>query len=295
VAAVTAKAVGPVRDGAADRPVLSFGVVADPQYADVTPAGTRHYRQSVAKLTEAIAHFNDCELAFGVNLGDLIDRDWASYDAILEPLAQSRHPFHHVLGNHDFDLADAEKHRVPERLGRTQRYAAFERDAWWFVVLDTNDISLYAHPQNTPAHAEARATYERIVATGAPQAQTWNGGVGERQLAWFEATCRAAAKAGQRVIAMAHHPVYPPDAHNAWNSEQLLALLSRHGNVVAWLNGHNHAGAFAVFEDVPCVTFRGMVETERTNAYAVLRLFDDRLEIVGHGREPSREVPFRRA
>jgi hypothetical protein len=88
--------------------------------------------------------------------------------------------------------------------------------------------------------------------------------------------------------------VFPEDAHNAWNARQLLAVLSRHRHVVAWLNGHNHAGALGVFEEVPCLTFRGMVETEQTNAYAVVHLQADRLEVVGHGREPSRTFPFRR-
>ncbi|MCZ7640485.1 MAG: metallophosphoesterase [Verrucomicrobia bacterium] len=204
--AAAANGIRPLQVRAADRPALSFGVVADPQYADIAPAGTRHYRQSVAKLSEAVAHFNKRDLAFAVNLGDLIDRNWASFEAILEPLARCRHRFHHVLGNHDFDVADADKPRVPARLGRTARYGSFELGAWAFVVLDTNDVSLYAHPENSPAHAEARTAYERFAATGAPNAQTWNGAVGERQLEWFEATCRAAALADRRVIVMAHHP-----------------------------------------------------------------------------------------
>lgn len=202
LAAAGSSGLRPARVRAAGRPTLSFGLVADPQYADVDPAGTRFYRQSIGKLTEAVAHFNGCDLAFGVNLGDLIDRHWA---------------------------------------------------------------------------------------------RTWNGAVSDRQLQWFEATCQTAAQAGQRVIVMAHHPVHPADDHNAWNFPQLLEVLSRNRNVVAWFSGHNHAGALGVFEGVPCLTLRGMVETERTNAYAVVHLHADRLEVVGHGREPSRELPFRGA
>jgi len=287
--------VGTARVQASERPTLSVGLVADPQYADVDPAGTRFYRRSIAKLTEAVAHFNERDLAFAVNLGDLIDRHWSSYEAILAPLARSRHAFHHVLGNHDFDVADAYKLRVPERLARAQRYGVIERGAWRFVLLDTNDLSLYAQPENTAAYAEARAAYGRFVATGAGNAQTWNGAVSDRQLRWFEATCQAAAQAGQRVIVMAHHPVHPVDDHNAWNFPQILEVLSRNRNVVAWLNGHNHAGAFGVFEGVPCLTLQGMVETEQTNAYAVAHLHADRVELVGHGRETSRELPFRGA
>jgi len=37
----------------------------------------------------------------------------------------------------------------------------------------------------------------------------------------------------------------------------------------------------------------GMVETAGQNAFAVLHLYADRFEFVGHGREPSRECLFR--
>lgn len=63
----------------------SFGVVADPQYADIPDRGRRSYRASVGRLTEAVADFNRRDLDFCVNLGDAIDRDWGSFDAILAP------------------------------------------------------------------------------------------------------------------------------------------------------------------------------------------------------------------
>lgn len=285
----------PAVQGAGDAATVSLGLVADPQYADAPPLGTRFYRQSPGKLAAAVAHFNTLDLACCVNLGDFIDHDWASFDPLLAVLAKSRHPFHHVLGNHDFEVADDEKGRAPGRLGLTQRYYAVERGPWCFVMLDTNDVSLYAHPERTPAHAAAQAALRRYAAAGVRSAQSWNGAVGEGQLGWLEATCTAAAKAGRRVVVCAHHPVLPDDVHNAWNAARLLEVVDRHRNVVAWLNGHNHAGAFAVRDGVPFLTLKGMVETESTNAFAVARLHPDRLELIGHGREPSREVGFRRA
>jgi hypothetical protein len=63
--------------------------------------------------------------------------------------------------------------------------------------------------------------------------------------------------------------------------------------VVAWFNGHHHAGGFAQVEGLPCVTFHGMVETPDTNAFATARFLADRMILAGHGREPSRELIFR--
>jgi 3',5'-cyclic AMP phosphodiesterase CpdA len=209
IAAASSPFVRSASPQAASQPTVSLGLVADAQYAEAEPLGTRFYRQSVAKLTETVKHFNRLELAFCVGLGDLIDRDWQSYDAILAALAASRHPFHHVLGNHDFEVGGNRKADVPRRLGLTQRYYALERGPWCFVMLDTNDISLYAHPESTPAHAEALVALKRLAATGALNAQTWNGAVSDRQLQWFETTCQSAAKARRRVVVLAHHPVHP--------------------------------------------------------------------------------------
>jgi hypothetical protein len=44
---------------------------------------------------------------------------------------------------------------------------------------------------------------------------------------------------------------------------------------------------------VPFVTLKGMVETKNTNAFSTLRLYDDRIALIGHGREPSREFAIR--
>lgn len=278
---------------ARDASVLRFAVVADPQYADIAPAGTRFYRRSPAKLAEALAHFDTRPVAFGVNLGDLIDRDWASYDVMLDLFGKCRHRFHHVPGNHDFDVADAFKRRVPARLGWERGYGRFEVGAWCFVVLDTNDVSTYAHPEGSPEKAAAAAELRRITALGWRQAQAWNGGVGAAQLAWFEATCQEAAQAGRRVVVLAHHPLFPDDPHLVWNAATLQDVVRRHRHVVAWLNGHNHAGAFGIHAGVPCLTFRGMVETDATNAFAEVELRPDRMIVTGHGREPSRDIALR--
>src|SRR5690606_18406324 len=52
---------------------LRFGLVTDLHYADKPAAGTRHYRQTLAKLAEAAAQFQSAEVDFVAELGDLID------------------------------------------------------------------------------------------------------------------------------------------------------------------------------------------------------------------------------
>jgi hypothetical protein len=112
-------------------------------------------------------------------------------------------------------------------------------------------------------------------------------------MTWFDRTCAEARAARRKVIVLAHHPVFPANEHNLWNADEVLALMDRHRHVVAWINGHNHAGAFGEQNGVPCVTMRGMVETRDTTAYATARVLSDRIVLTGHGREPSRELKFR--
>lgn len=283
----------PAVAGANSLPVARLGLVADPQYADQDPVGTRFYRQSISKLAEAIDSFNARDLDCCVNVGDLIDKHWASFDEIFKPLSRSRHAFHHVLGNHDFDVADEFKARVPKRLGLKRRYYAVQMDGFCLVMLDTTDVSPYAHPEASKESAAATTELKRLVATGAINAQSWNGAVSETQLKWFEDTCRQAARARRSVLVFSHHPVFPPDRHTAWNSDALLKVVERSRNIVAWFSGHNHAGAFGIHDDVPFVTLKGMVETKTTNSFATLNLWPDRMTLVGFGREESRELAFR--
>ena len=292
-ASVATTVAAPLLMGASRAPKLRLGLVADPQFADIEPSKTRFYRKSIGKLAEAVEHFNGLDLDGCVNLGDLIDRHWESFDEVLKPLSRSRHKFRHLLGNHDFELPDEFKARVPRRLGLKNRYYSVRAGAFCLVMLDTTDISPYSLPKDSKESIAATAELHRLAATGAANAQSWNGAVGERQLAWFEDTCRQAAASKRKVVVFAHHPVFPRDNHNEWNAEALLGVVERNRNVVAWINGHNHAGSFGVHEGVPFITLKGMVETGDTNAFAVVTLHPDRLELVGHGREPSRELALR--
>lgn len=279
----------------AERQGFDIGLVADAQYADIADKGTRFYRKSPGRLTEAVEHFNGRELEFCAHLGDLIDRDWKSFDEITKPFATSRQRWYHLLGNHDFEVLDELKPRVPERIGLKQRHYFFDVRDVRFVVLDTNEVSTYAHPVGTPEQAAGAAQLKRLEAAKAPQAKSWNGSVAPAQLAWFEQGCASARAIGHKVIVLAHHPVAPDLEHNAWNATELLAIVERQRNVVAWLNGHNHAGNFAEVSGVPFVTMHGMVETADTTAFATARILADRMIIAGHGREPSRELVFRRS
>ncbi len=292
-AAAGAVASAPFVSRGATTDGFEIGLVADAQYADVETKGTRFYRKSIERLGSAVEHFNGRPLAFCAHLGDLIDREWKSFDEVLQPLARSRYRWHQLLGNHDFEVLDADIGRVPQKLGMPWRYGSFDQGAFRFVLLDTNDVSTYAHAVGTPERAAAEEELARVTNAKLLQAKPWNGALGRAQLAWLDRTCTEAKTAHKKVIVFAHHPVFPDNPHNLWNAADVLALLDRHAHVVAWINGHNHAGAYAERQGVPFLTLRGMVETAETSAFATAKILADRIVLTGHGREPSREMKFR--
>ena len=81
--------------------------------------------------------------------------------------------------------------------------------------------------------------------------------------------------------------VAAPSVLNALNREEILDVIDAHDNVTAFINGHDHGGAFGVRKGVPYVTMPGML-SGATNAYGIAHLYKDRLEIDGYGRVPSR-------
>ncbi len=275
-----------------DSASFSFGVIADAQYCDADPAGTRYYRASEQKLAECVKQLNDLDLAFVIHLGDFIDRDFQSFARLLPVFEQIKAPRYHALGNHDFAVDAAQLKDVPAALGMSDRHYAFQHAAWRFIVLDGNDLSLYGRPEGSPQHQEAQKVYAALLQKEAANAQSWNGAVGDVQLRWLDQQLVEAEKTEQRVIIFCHFPVFPENPHNLWNSEQVLTVLESHRNVVAYLNGHNHAGNYSQKQRVHYVTLPGMVETADSNAFAVVHVRSNGLELQGFGRTPNRVLPF---
>lgn len=275
---------------AQEGPLFRFGIVADPQYAPVPPKGTRYYANSLWKLSEAVQAFNDQELAFVATLGDIIDRHWESYSHILPVYDRLQHPHHFVLGNHDFEVAGDYLHAVLREVGLERAYYSFRLPGWRFVVIDGNEISLFANPKGSETHATAQARLAAMVERKAVNAQPWNGGMSDTQLAWLEAELGEAEAAGERVVAFGHYPVFPEDMHNMWDYERFLEIVTRSPSFAAFMNGHNHAGNYDVNQGKHFVNFKGMVETPAETAYSVVEVHADRLEIKGVGLEESRAL-----
>lgn len=273
------------------KPVLRFGVIADPQYADIPPKGTRHYAASLGKLDAAIAELNQHDdLAFTLTLGDLIDRNFASFDPVLACYSRLKSPHRIILGNHDFDMPDADKPRVLEKLRLTTAHQSFPQGKWRIITIDGTSVSTYRYPETDPRTAEARKILSEMEARGLPNAQNWNGAVSPAQLVWLEEELQAAKAAGQRVILAGHYPLQPTgDAHLLWNADAVVEIINRHPHVAAYLNGHDHRGGYTSAGKCHYINFKGMVETATDNAFAIVTCYEDSISVEGFGPEPDRE------
>ncbi|WP_075290162.1 metallophosphoesterase [Pararhizobium arenae] len=275
-------------------PLLRFGIIADPQYADLgpDPALNRYFRKSLDRVAEAIEVFNGEELDFVVTLGDIIDRGFENFDDILPLYEKSRHPTYFLLGNHDYAVSAQHLPAVAGRVGLERGYYDLVIGQYRLVFLDGSDVSVFSAPVNDPRTALAKERLSALKQTGARNAQTWNGSLGDEQLTWLASVLAKADVDGEQVIVFNHYPVFPPNRHNMWDSQRILDTLAKFESFTVYFCGHNHDGDFGLLHGRPFVTVKGMVDTPEHNAFTIVSVFTDRIEIEGYGREESRVVPL---
>ncbi|WP_440873678.1 metallophosphoesterase [Thalassotalea sp. PLHSN55] len=277
-------------------PDVSIGIIADCQYHPGEHRRERHFNLSAGKLEQAVATLNEQSIDWSIHLGDFIDKDFESYQTLLPIWHQLDQQGYHVLGNHDFSVEESLKLTVPDTLSMPARYHDFSQNNWRFIVIDGNDLSLYAYPKASEQHLASAQAFEDFQSTLATKKKlhTYNGALGKKQLAWLKTVLADAEKNNQQVVLFSHFPVYPANAHNLWNDSEIVTLLEQYPNVFAWFNGHNHGGNYGFKNGIHYVTFKAMVNTTK-NAFSVANFYPDKIEILGFGRQQNMVLPRKKA
>ena len=268
---------------------FKIGVISDCQYCDCDVKWDRYYKKAPQRLEEAIAILNKDSLDYTIHLGDFIDKDFESLDSILPIWKKLKSPSYHVLGNHDFEVKDSLKEEVIKQLNLKNRYYSFVKNDWRFIVLDGNDLSYHGALTRTKKE-QTDSLFNLLKNKELPYLKKWNGALSSDQLTWVKGELDAAVKDNQKVGFYCHFPIFPIDQHNIWNREQFLSLIKPYDNVKIFFNGHNHAGAYQIENNVHYVTFKGMVDTKNTSAFAKVKFEKDTVSIEGFYREPSRKL-----
>ena len=229
-------------------PLVSFGLVADVQYADVEDGwdfhhtSQRYYRNALPQLRAVVAQWlcvatseealPPLTLRFAVNLGDLIDgknrpastsrQALDATKAAWAPFVEAVGPVHHLIGNHElynFPTATLER----DLLYQQRRYYAFQvPDApqFCFLVLDCYGLSILGRDESDPVYQEALTLLRRVnpnenlnSPTGLVNEQrrfvAFNGAVDQEQKQWLKKTLVQATTKGQHVVLFTHIPIRP--------------------------------------------------------------------------------------
>ncbi len=262
---------------------VRFGLVTDSHYADADPVGTRFYRESLAKLGEAVAALRDAGASFLGVLGDIKDmapnepeaRTLSHLARIEAEIQRFGGPTYHVLGNHDMD--NISKPQMLSGISNTgiapdRSYYAFSHQGLRLIVLD----ACYSESGRDYDHGQF------------DWRETW---IPAAEVAWLEQELSAAH---EPVIVLAHQRLDAEGDLHVKNSPEVRAVLERSKKVLAVFTGHDHAGAWAQVNGIHYYTQRAVVEGSGLdhNAYTMVEVDAARhIAVTGYRTAVSRDMP----
>jgi predicted phosphodiesterase len=267
---------------------VRFGVVTDIHF----PTAPDARQTAAAALQACVDRCNAESVDLVVQLGDLIEQGYTTFDAPLEILAGLDCDLVHVLGNHDFDVADERLADVPSRLGLRSRYYAFSQGNVRFVILDGNDISLHAHPPGSRPRRMAESMLAWLIKQAAPEGEPWNGALTRNQAEWLDRQLREADQAGEAAAILNHFPVWPRSRFALWNGVEILDILTRHRSVALYVNGHAHEAAQVDHQGIRFVTAPALAIPANQTPLTLVEMGEGGIDVqflslqVGPGSDP---------
>lgn len=239
-------------------PMLRVGLITDLHYADKAPAGSRHYRETLGKLSEAALHFEKEKPNFVVELGDLIDaadsvaveqRYLKTINKEFSAVSKERH---YVLGNHCVDTLT--KQEFLGEVGQKKSYYSFDRGGIHFVVLDSCFRS--------DGEPYSRKNFKWTDAN-----------VPLKELEWLQADLKSTDK---KTIVFAHQRLDVSNSHGVRNCEEVRKVLQATDQVLAVFQGHSHKNDHKEIAGIHYCTLVAMVEGSgaESNGYSVMSVTD---------------------
>ena len=273
--------------GAKRRRALRFGILTDTHYSDREVGGTRHYRDSLQKMQEAIDEFNRANVDFIIELGDMKDmpksadpaKTLADLDRIEAIFQQFDGATYHVLGNHDMDCISKEEflaHTTNTGRAKGKSYYSFAARGVRCIVLDANF--------NAGLSPYCRGNFDWTSAQIPPQ-----------QLEWLEAELKA--HTGEPTLIFLHQLLDYFSGVNknvcVSNAADIVAILESHPQVLAVFQGHHHPGHYSHRNGIHYITLSGMIEkaAPEHNSFAIVELSTaGNITLTGYHDCPSRKL-----
>ncbi|XP_035214887.1 manganese-dependent ADP-ribose/CDP-alcohol diphosphatase-like isoform X2 [Stegodyphus dumicola] len=179
------------------------------------------------------------------------------------------------------------------------------------ISLDCFDISVLGYDTHHPSYKEASAilttmhghnVFDDWDCNGTLEGldvrfQQMNGAVGAEQMEWLDRELKESDELGQKVIVFGHVSLCPDSTDWScllWNYDEVMNIFHRYKCVVAYFSGHSHVTGYARdSHGISYIVFTGIVETPpETSAFSTVSVYEDRVEVNGHGLENSYILPF---
>jgi predicted phosphodiesterase len=265
-------------DSSPDTPPLAvrFGLVTDLHHADKPPAGSRYYRETLGKLSEATEQFAKDKPDFLVELGDFIDAA-ESVDIELGYLKRINREFsaiadrrHYVLGNHCVDMLT--KPEFLAAVKQDQSYYSFDQGGVHFILLDSCFRS-----DGTPY--------------GRKNSQWTDANLPQQELDWLSADLKSASGP---IVVFAHQRLDVAGPHSVKNAAAVRDLLERSGKVLAVFQGHSHENDYQDIAGIHYCTLAAMIEGSgpQNNGYSTVAIQPSgAIELTGFRRQQNRSWP----
>lgn len=267
----------------AEKPLLRFGMFSDIHYAERDPTGKRFYRQSLAKVKEAVDFMNQEKVDFVIELGDFKDQDETPNEAntlkyltdIEAAFQKFDGPTYHVLGNHDMD--GISKQQYLERVENTgipsaKSYYSFTKNGFHFVVLDGNFTA------NEVAYDHGNFSWNDAL-------------ISKEQMVWLEDDLKTN---DFPTIVFIHQMLEESKGVNyaVKNAQQVRSVLEKSGKVVCVFEGHVHEEIYKLINGIHYYSVNAVIEGDgaENNAYMIVDVYKDHsLKIDGYRRASDRE------
>lgn len=237
---------------------LKFGLVTDLHYADKATAGSRHYRESTAKLQEAIKSFDKPEIKFVVELGDLIDaaesveEETAYLKTINSILTSLSCDMHYVLGNHC--VTTLTKPEFLGEVGQQESFYSFDVGGYHFVILDACFRS--------DGEAYGRNNFKWTDAN-----------IPQSQIDWLRKDLQSTKFS---TIVFAHQRLDVCGNHSVKNAASVRQVLEESKKVLAVFQGHSHKNSYQEINEIHYCVLTAMVEGSGAdnNGYSVVEIHE---------------------
>ena len=238
---------------------LRIGLITDLHHADKPAAGSRFYRETIAKLNSAAEEFQKSGLDFVVEMGDLIDAA-ESVETELSYLRTINREFsklssdrHYVLGNHCVETLT--KAEFLQEVGQKESYYSFDRAGFHFIVLDAcfrNDGVPYGRKNSK-----------------------WNdANIPPAELEWLREDLQST---NLPTIVFVHQRLDVTTDHGVKNCVDVRDVLKNSGHVLAAFQGHSHQNDLKDIDGIHYCTLVAIVEGSglENSGASLLELHDD--------------------